>query len=76
MTTGMDFGDALHALRTGDRVFRESWNGRGMWLALQRPNEGSKMTLPYIYMKTVEPNLVPWVASQTDLLAEDWGIVG
>ena len=33
------------------------------------------MTLPYIYMKTADDNLVPWLASQTDMLAEDWKIV-
>jgi hypothetical protein len=32
------------------------------------------MTLPYIYMKTAQDDLVPWLASQTDVLAEDWGI--
>lgn len=30
------------------------------------------MTLPYIYMRTVQGDLVPWLASQTDLLANDW----
>jgi hypothetical protein len=29
----------------------------------------------YIAMKTVDENVVPWVASQTDILAEDWQIV-
>jgi hypothetical protein len=33
------------------------------------------MTLPYIFMKTVQGDLVPWLASQTDLLAEDWSVV-
>jgi len=45
-----------------------------MWLALQIPDEHSKMTLPYIYMSTVDGKLVPWLASQTDMLAEDWCI--
>ena len=46
-----------------------------MWLALQRPDAHSKMTLPYIYMRTAQGDLVPWLASQTDLLAEDWELV-
>jgi hypothetical protein len=46
-----------------------------MWLKLQRPDSNSKMTLPYIYMSTVTGDKVPWLASQTDLLAEDWGLV-
>ena len=72
----MDFGDALDALKGGVRVCREGWNGKGMWLELQVPDAGSKMTLPYIFMSTVTGDLVPWLASQTDLLAEDWEVVG
>lgn len=67
-----DFGGALSLLKGGKRVGRLGWNGKGMWLKLQRPEAGSKMTLPYIYMKTADNNLVPWLASQTDLLADDW----
>ena len=26
----------------------------------------------FIVMKTADDNLVPWLASQTDMLAEDW----
>ena len=43
-----------------------------MWIALQVPDAHSKMGLPYLYMKTVQGLLVPWLASQTDVLAEDW----
>lgn len=68
----LDFGLALVALKRGGKVARAGWNGKGMWLALQTPDESSKMTLPYIYMKTVDDKLVPWLASQTDMLAEDW----
>lgn len=74
-TGGMDFGDALMALKTGHRVARAGWNGKNMWLEIQEPNPISKMTLPYIFMSTVDGNLVPWLASQTDMLAEDWEVV-
>ena len=70
------FSDALTALRDGQRVARAGWNGKGMWIALQVPDTHSKMTLPYIYMKTVDDQLVPWLASQTDILAEDWTVIG
>lgn len=70
----MDFGAALMYLRSKEKVTRAGWNGRGMWLALQVPDANSKMTLPYIYMKTADNNLVPWLASQTDILATDWEI--
>ena len=68
----MDFGEAIHALKGGHRVARAGWNGRGMYLELQVPDANSKMTLPYIYMQTVQGDLVPWLASQTDMLSEDW----
>lgn len=75
MTKKMDFGRALKALKGGKRVQRSGWNGKGMWLQLQVSDTQSKMTLPYIYMKTADDNLVPWLASQTDVLAEDWSIL-
>ncbi|MFL6116748.1 MAG: DUF2829 domain-containing protein [Catenulispora sp.] len=68
----MDFGMALEALKDHKRVTREGWNGKGMWLELQVPDAHSKMSRPYIYMSTVDGALVPWVASQSDLLADDW----
>jgi hypothetical protein len=70
-----DFGWALVALRLGHRVCRSGWNGKGMWLELQRPDARSKMTLPYFFMSTADGNLVPWLASQTDLLASGWQLV-
>lgn len=69
------FGIALEHLRNGMRVQRRGWNGKGMWLALQVPDDNSKMTLPYVYMSTAQGDLVPWLASQTDILCEDWTLV-
>lgn len=71
----MNFGQAIDALKAGKKVARGGWNGKNMWLALQRPTELSKMTLPYIYMNTAQGDLVPWLASQTDILSEDWETV-
>ncbi|HLO11599.1 MAG TPA: DUF2829 domain-containing protein [Pseudoneobacillus sp.] len=71
----MDFGITLSYLREGKRVARKGWNGKGMWLALQVPDDWSLMTLPYIYMKTADGYFVPWLASQTDLLATDWTVI-
>lgn len=75
----MDFGQALVVLKAGGRVARAGWNGIGMWLVLQRPDLHSKMTLPYIYIEYPvghraypSGSRVPWLASQTDLLADDW----
>ena len=80
----MDFGQALTELKNGNKVKRKGWNGDGIFLALQVPDKNSKMTQPYIYidtlgLKTNNPNApkgrVPWLASQTDMLAEDWEVV-
>lgn len=69
------FGVAIEELKKGKKVAREGWNGKGMFLELQVPDEHSKMRRPYIYMSPVDGLLVPWLASQTDMLAEDWVIV-
>ena len=78
----MNFGQALDSLKLGQRVARSGWNGKGMWLRIQTPDANSKMTLPYIYIEypvghPAYPNgsRVPWLASQTDILSEDWVIV-
>ena len=68
-----DFGDVVKKMKyRGGRFARAGWNGKNMYIELQRPDEHSKMTLPYIFMKTVQGDLVPWLASQTDMLADDW----
>lgn len=83
----LNFGEALEILKNGGMVKRDGWNGKGMWLELQVPDEHSKMTQPYIYMcipkdssahfgkNEKELDRIPWLASQTDMLAEDWIIV-
>lgn len=65
-------GWAVSQLWQGKRVVRSGWNGKNMYLELQMPD--AKMTLPYVYMRTVHGDLVPWLCSQTDLLATDWQI--
>jgi len=71
----MTFGDAIAELKGNKKVARKGWNGKGMYLELQTPDTHSKMSLPYIYMKTADDKLVPWLASQTDMLSDDWEIV-
>jgi hypothetical protein len=80
MSTGT-FSRALFDLKSGFKVARTGWNGKGLWLELQRPDAHSKMTLPYIFISYPADAIntpgarVPWLASQTDLLAEDWVMV-
>ncbi len=71
----MNFSEALESLIAGDKISRSGWNGKNMWIAIQRPDSHSKMTQPYIYMYTAQGDLIPWLCSQADMLAEDWGIV-
>lgn len=75
LVESFSFSEALERLKAGQRVSRRGWNGPGQWLHLQRPDANSKMTLPYIYIRTVQGDLVPWLASQTDMLSEDWSVV-
>lgn len=79
-----DFGTAVAALKEGLRVAREGWNGKGMWLGLVDTGYYDvgcsvvgeiNLLLPWIGMKTADNKFVPWLASQTDVLAEDWQIV-
>ena len=86
----MDFSLALNALKQGDCVARDGWNGKRMYLYLVSGSvfkvnraplnellpEGTEVNYrPHIDMKTADGEFVPWVASQSDLLAEDWFIV-
>ena len=90
MEPTMNFGSALQALKNGQKVAREGWNGKGMFLFLVPGSvfkvnrapllgiypEGTEINyLPHIDMKTVDGGIVPWLASQTDVLAEDWCVV-
>lgn len=88
---GMTFGLAIEALKRGLKVQRAGWNGKGMWLGLVRPKDDHERhqveysvfglagkvgpCLPWIGMRTADDKFVPWLASQTDMLAEDWMIV-
>lgn len=74
----MYFSDVLEGFYTWNepRFYRMGWNGKCQWIKLQRPTEFSKMTKPYIYMEIEHEDgtfdRVPWLASQTDMLADDW----
>lgn len=74
MNEQFGIGQAIKELQNGNKVRRSGWNGKGMWLELQNPDAMSKMTLPYVFMFTADKHRVPWLCSQTDLLAIDWEI--
>lgn len=89
-TLGMPFGLAIEAMKKGLKVARSGWNGKSMFLFLvpgstfkvNRPPllgiypEGTEINYcPHVDMKTADGKVVPWLASQTDVLADDWSIV-
>lgn len=85
----MNFSDALYHLKNGARLRRAGWNGKGMFIYLVPGStfevnrapllgilpEGTKVNyLPHLDMKTADGSFVPWLASQTDILANDWEV--
>lgn len=67
-----DFGEALKRLKAGKKVSRDGWNGPGQYIMLQNPDAHSSNTLPYLWIHTAQDHRVPWLASQTDMLCDDW----
>ena len=75
-TQKLTFGDALYFLKRGKAVARLGWNGKGLSVSMQAPEDDySKMTLPYLYLNYPDGRRVPWFASQTDMLEEDWMVL-
>lgn len=81
--TSMTFGEALEAMKSGKKVARTVWNVKGMYLYLadgklltQEIGDGSYPFTDSIVMKTADNRYcIGWLASQTDMLSEDWRIV-
>ena len=77
----MDFSEALVAAKEGHGIQRDGWNGKGLVVKAQFPGAGSKMTLPYLYIEYPADSdntpgaRCPWLASQTDIMAEDWSVL-
>lgn len=85
----MTFSEALTAIKEGKRVRRSGWNGKGMFVFLVNGStftvnrepllsilgEGTQVEYHgHIDMKTAQGYIVPWLASQADLLDDDWEI--
>ena len=71
----MRIGQAIEELEKGLKIYRKGWNGKNQYLELKIPIDKSGITLPYVFIKTVQGDCVPWFCSQSDLLADDWDIV-
>ncbi len=85
----MNFSDALKRIKLGERLFRKGWNGANMFVFMVDGTEGTVdrkpllgiyprgqgvKYLPYAAMVTVQGAVVPWLASQTDIFADDWAV--
>ena len=82
----MDFGKAVNICKSGRSIRRRGWNGKDQFVfyvpeAKMFPNtklmrvysdNGLIAFRDFLAMKTVDGTIVPWVASQSDLLADDW----
>ena len=90
MNSNITFGQDLEFLKQGYKVARSGWNGKGMFVFLVPGSvfkvnrapllgiypEGTEITYhAHIDMKTADNQIVPWLASQTDVLAEDWVVL-
>lgn len=86
----LSFSDALEHIKAGGKVARSGWNGKDMFVFLVPGStfkvsrapllgiypEGTEINYhAHIDMRTADGQIVPWLASQTDILANDWGIV-
>ena len=79
----MNFSDALSDIKGGSFYTRQGWNGKGLFVQAQIPDEYSKMSVPYLFI-TIPPEVSglqsdirsPWLPSESDLFAEDWVEVG
>lgn len=86
----MNFGQAIEALKGGKRVARSGWNGVGMFIFLVPGSvfkvnrapllgiypDGTEVKYhAHIDMRTAQGYVVPWLASQTDMLSDDWSVV-
>lgn len=85
----MDFGEALEAVKNGHAISRTGWNGRGQFVYLISAHdlqvglkygygeyEGEPMFTDVLAIRTTNNRIqVGWLASQSDMLADDWKIV-
>jgi len=77
---GIGIGEAVNRMRDGGAVRRAGWNG--MWLFLnakpataEGPDGIHRLVQPHVLMRAADATVVPWLCSQTDLLATDWEVV-
>lgn len=90
MSQQLNFGQALELIKEGKKVARSGWNGKQMFVFLVPGSkfkvnrapllgiypEGTEINYhAHVDMKTADGQIVPWLCSQSDLLANDWSEV-
>jgi len=85
----LSFGDAIYLMENGYKLSRKGWNGKSMYIQYfspvahgleeftildTEPNGTTNPLLPFLMMKTADNMFVPWLASHSDMLSDDWGI--
>ena len=80
-----NFSSALSFLKEGKKVARTGWNGENMYLEYVDPYDNKLFEIrekeiqgtlyPWIGMQTAQNTFIPWLASQSDLLSDDWVLV-
>jgi hypothetical protein len=72
----LNFGQALEELKDGRKLQRAGWNGLRQYIERNEVAPGiTAITVPYLTIRTVQGNYIPWSPSQTDILAEDWRVI-
>lgn len=87
-TDGLNFGLALEAAKCGEKIARKNWNGKGQFVFLASDaefrtqadlsafNDKDVEVHDVLVIKTAQDVFQPgWLASQSDMLADDWFIV-
>lgn len=87
----MNFSQALEALKSGQRIMRAGWNGKGLFVYLvpaasypvqtgaAKAHFGEGAMVPYnayLAIKNVDETVSTWVPSVNDCLADDWSVEG
>ena len=86
----LSFEQALTSIKTGSKMQREGWNGKGLFVFLVNGStfvvnrapllgifpEGTEVNYnPHIDIKNVDGSISTWVPSIGDILANDWQTV-
>jgi hypothetical protein len=67
------FSLALDHVKNGGRITRAGWNGPNQYVYIHRSTDDDH--LDFLVMYNAQGKHVPWLASQGDLLANDWILI-